>query len=896
MGRPELVDNLGGSTHASALDALARDHALRHPLAAATAYVNLPGLHHLARATANGRATRLLLGTAPPDEKSTSPFDAFRESVEELDRDRRFAAFPPSRAARELGQVLAWLQRSDVEVRRYLKAFLHGKAYLFGDTADARAALVTSANLTAAGLAKNLELGLADYQPHVAREAIRWFDALWRNADDYKAELIGLLGTAQLNIEDPRTIFLRALLELFGEDDDEVAQPGKVNLAPFQWDGYRRALRIVERHRGVIYADGVGTGKTEIGLAFLEEYAVRRGLQALLVVPAQLKGHWKDRIQAANLPGQVVSYQELATDEQLTPPETANRARRLSVDKDAYRLVVADEGHAFRNPDNTWHRALSRLLGGESKDLVLLTATPINNGLWDLYHLVMAFARHDRAFAGHRIASLRKLFETAGAGEREPENLDPDALFALADLVSVRRDRRFIEERYPGATFPDGTPVRFPKPELKTERYDLDAAYPGLVRDVTDSIEGLTMARYRPSAYRRDGAESERETQLAGLLRSGILKRFESCWDACRQTVARIVRAHELFLAAWKEGWVLGGDSLREAALEEMEAAGLAESLADGGFGEDRAPVADFDAAFERHVARDLDALRKLAARLAALDPVGDPKLALLRRLIENSPSAKVIVFSTFADTVRYLDEYLPEVIADRKRITVIGADTDPDQRTNMLARFAPKAVIRDDYEPPDGEVDLLLSNDVLSEGQNLQQAAAVISYDMPWNPQRVVQRYGRVIRLKSDHDKVFLTTMLPTPGDLEPILNLEAAIRRKMHSAGVYGMEVEVMEGGPSEVRAFADRLQGGDASLLDETGEGDPGQALSGEGLRAELARWIREMGAKRLRELPWGSGAVFSAPASRRREARPGMVLRLPYPEGRSLLAVGGARRRD
>ena len=111
---------------------------------------------------------------------------------------------------------------------------------------------------------------------------------------------------------------------------------------------------------------------------------------------------------------------------------------------------------------------MERLLGGERKDVVLLTATPINNGLWDLYNLVMLFARHDRAFAANGIRSVRELFVAPGANERDPENLDPDVLFPLADAVSVRRDRRFIEEHYPGATFPDGTPVRFPEPQPRT--------------------------------------------------------------------------------------------------------------------------------------------------------------------------------------------------------------------------------------------------------------------------------------------------------------------------------------------------------------------------------------------------------------------------------------------
>src|SRR5207302_8262177 len=144
-----------------------------------------------------------------------------------------------------------------------------------------------------------------------------------------------------------------------------------------------------------------------------------------------------------------------------------------------------------------------------------------------------------------------------------------------------------------------------------------------------------------------------------------------------------------------------------------------------------------------------------------------------------------------------------------RDRVVVIGSETDPDRRAAALARFCPRTVVRPDYVPPDGEVDLLLSTDVLSEGQNLQQAGAVISYDMPWNPQRVVQRNGRVIRLLSPHAEVYLTTMLPEPGELEELLRLEALVRGKIAAAGVFGMEVEVIAGIESELRAYAERLE---------------------------------------------------------------------------------------
>lgn len=326
-----------------------------------------------------------------------------------LSQERDLARFPPSRAAARLRRVDEWLDQDYVEVRRYVTRFLHGKAYLFGDAEDGRAALVTSANLTTAGLRRSLELGLVHYDPAPARRAVMWFDKLWSEADDYKAELRQLL-FPDPGLVDPQTIYLRALLDLYGEELD-TPEPKRtashLQLAPFQRDGYERARRILAEHQGVLYADGVGTGKTEVGLAFIEEYALRRGQHALVVAPAQLRGIWQQRISRARLPAQVVTFQQLAADEQLVAG-APNARRHLHHDRDSYRLVVVDEAHALRNPDTTWYRAMARLLGGERKDVVLLTATPVNNGLWDLYrrqlrHAVEPAARGPAQRPGHSV-------------------------------------------------------------------------------------------------------------------------------------------------------------------------------------------------------------------------------------------------------------------------------------------------------------------------------------------------------------------------------------------------------------------------------------------------------------------------------------------------------------
>ncbi len=884
QARPYVLDNLDPSRrHAEALAYLVGDLGPQHPLAVATGYVNLDGLHHLAT-LADGRAIRLLIGAEPgPGLGAPSPLGLFDSHRERLREERDLSRFPPSRAAGRLREVEAWLDRPEVQVRRFVEQFLHGKAYLFGSPPDARAALVTSANLTGAGLWRNLELGVTDYSVPVANDAVGWFDGLWERAQDYEEDLCALL-FPDPGLVDPQTVYLRALLELQEpplHDADRATRPTLLQLAPFQRHGYERARVICERHGGVVYADGVGTGKTEIGLAFVEERTKESGVYALVVAPAQLAKRWQERIVQTKLPAQVVSFHELAADEQLAPGATGAR-RVLHNTKDAYRLVIVDEAHALRNEDTTWYRAMERMLGGSRKELVLLTATPINNGLWDLYNLVMLFARHDRAFAAHGIDSIRQLFLAAGANERDPEALSPDVLFPLADAVSVRRDRTFIEAEYAGQQFADGTPVRFPTPRLTTRRYDLDEAHPGLLDLIATAIDALTMARYTPSAYELDADERAAEVQLAGLLRSGVLKRFESCWAACLATVEHMLAAHDTFLAAWEQGTVLSGDVLRDAARAGVEESGMAGWVAeaitvDAG----SRPVERFDPEYAVAVAADRAHLVAMRDALSALRPEDDPKLAAFAAVLEASPAAKVAVFATFGATVRYLDEHLPKRLGGRERIVVIGGESTPDERTRVLSRFTPETVVRPGYEPPEGQVDLLLSTDVLSEGQNLQQAQAVVSYDMPWNPQRVVQRNGRVIRLRSPHDEVLLTTMLPTPGELERLLGLEARIQAKIVAAGgVYGMESEVIESDiERELRTYAERLADGDAELLDE-GEVESG-AFVGEQLRRLLERAVAEGEVERVRRLPWGIGACFRQTPGGRSVGAPGIFFAVRTP---------------
>ena len=883
----EIIDNDEYGHHGEALSWLA-DH-YGGPFSVATGYIGLDGLDALARVSLDHqKPARLLIGAAPSEGAlSGSPAagavrDRFRQSVGALRRERDFSGFPASRRA-VLDRVSGFVASNDTEVRRYVQRFLHGKAYVLG-ALDATgglnapgAALVTSANLTAGGLVRNLELGMVHYQPNVVTRALLWHQRLWDEADDFRDDLLDLLRPPPLDAT-PEDVFLRALIELYG--GEPVPEPVADRLTAFQRDGAARARAILDRYGGVLYADGVGMGKTEIGIDLIREHVIEHGHHVLVVSSAQLRDSmWVPRLAQENLPAQVVSYQELAREQQLGGSQQV-----LNVPVDTYRLVVVDEAHAYRNSDTSWYEALSRLMGGPDKHLALLTATPVNNALWDLHSLFLLFGRHDAAFAGDPlgIPSMQQFFRDAGAsrpGQKDPAEPSPARLFPLLDALTVRRDRAFIREHYQGERFLDGTEVHFPEPELHERRYNLDAAYQGMAQAIASRLMppgdddkvppgALSMAQYRPASYRDEpGAEAARQDALAMLMRSLLLKRFESCWYAALQTVRRMRRhaaARVLYLEA-----AAGDEPLptEEADLDEIEA-GAADLMEEPG---DWGDPAGFRPDLLTDLRRDVAVLDELADQIAAVEDAPDPKLEALREVMTTTDSDKVVIFTTFRDTAEYLKRAFaeaPDLLDGREWAAVIGAGTSETERETAIDRLCPDfAVIPGAAAAQHGEIDVLLSTDVLSEGQNLQQAQAVLSYDMPWNPQRVVQRNGRVIRLRSPHDKAFLYTLLPRDDDLDTLLGLEARLQAKIRAANAsMGMETPVLATEASAQRIYeglhdyAERLADGDPTLLDED-EGPGGAAFAGEHYRALYRRAVREGEADRVSALPWGIGAAIA-----------------------------------
>ncbi|MGR0319448.1 SNF2-related protein [Agromyces sp. ZXT2-3] len=905
--------------------------------AIATAYLNPAGFLLLADELEKLPRIRILLGAEPiPDpqirlEPDKAAQDRLRAALADHDSwlraERDALGFEHSATASAM-RLVAWLRAADeagepvVEIRRFTGGFLHGKAFISNHPTHP-AFLAGSSNLTLAGLTRNAELNVGASGTHGSTpQVIDWFEECWGDSEPY--DLAALYEPLWAE-HTPWTVFLRMLLERYGDHlEEEAAGPTRFELTRFQADGVKRMRRLLDEIGGVLVADEVGLGKTFLALEVIAAATEEQRQRVLIAAPAALKTSvWDPLLERYDMSRRVTvhSYEEIRSRMDRDHPDHAAFFDRA---EDAA-LVIVDEAHNLRNAAASRSIALDQIIlaGAHPKKVVLLTATPVNNSLIDLETLVKYFIRDDARFASIGIPSIRQYIR--GAQKLDPDALTPGHLFDLMDQVAVRRTRRFVKDNYRGETVPGPggrkIPVEFPDAKVQRVDYDLDGHGRALVDAVTYALDipeneqhaasfevrrgdprRLLLSRYAPSAYLKSAKLDGTQVTNMGLLRSALLKRLESSPRALAATLGVLISTHEAFLSALSKGHVLIGGALRDYVNSESEdLEEIIESLDDES--EHQAtPASEYHAdVMKSDVELDLELIRHLQALALAAAHEGEPKadrlLAELDRIAEAakpiSPKGissedrrKVIVFSTFADTIRDLHERLTVALdgvdgnsplADyRGRLApaIIGeyasgktGGIHQASRAAAIAGFAPRTAGRlDDGGNPldDDRYDILLTTDVLAEGVNLQQAAQIINYDLPWNPMRIVQRHGRVDRIGSEHPEIHLGVFFPAK-HLDEFLRLEDTLIRKLKQADAAVGIGTVLPG----VSAFPPRDHYDAADLVEEieilVESGGGSAAGSGEEYRRRLANALDEDPGLRttLELLPHGIGSGFENP---------------------------------
>jgi len=898
----------------------------------ATAYFTLSG-YRLIKAGLEGIGSlRLLLGAEP----TTADHVGLRPDAKvisgQLRRDLEDSPFTEE-TLRLVEDLIAFLRRENVDVRVVDKGFLHAKCYLiYGDKPGGQRAfdrfqpligIVGSSNFTAPGLTSNRELNLAHrvlldaeegrdataeamvsylaeeksssriteknrqlLKSEVGAQAIHqlttWYDSEWDQARTFKDDLIALLDASKFGQHEytPYQVYMKALYEYHREDlEGLVEAPGTrtaVELAQFQESAVKKARSILARYDGVMVADSVGLGKTWIGKRLLEDYAYYQRLKAIVVCPASLKDMWQRELADATISATIVSQESLGQ-------KDADVSRYADAD-----VILIDESHNFRNHNAQRYENLDFLIGmnggrgraGDRKRLILLTATPINNDLMDLYSQLCLFTRGDLGyFTSVGIGNLRRYFWEA---RRESDARGATAhLFNLLEEVVIRRTRPFIRQAYPHATI-NGKRITFPDRRLRTVNYDLERTYEGIYEDIVAGIEGLNLAPYSLEAYKREGVEVDefelgRERALVGIFKSRYLKRLESSIEAFRISIRRALAYQKTF-----EDFVLSGRLLRSTDFhkalryierEDVEDDAVPRSVAEEMDASEEAQTAladletidpsEYDLArLHAAIQADIDALTDIWHRIEGVAKRGDAKLEHLKSLLAGAlRDQKVLLFTYYKDTARYLYRWFRSD-AGQEFVKTIGGPSvrrmdsgaSPRERRRIVEHFAPKSNGRADLAGSDDEIDILISTDVLSEGQNLQDCAHLLNYDLHWNPCRMVQRAGRIDRIGTEFDTLYVFNMFPDEG-LERLLGLVERLSRRIHDIDRTGFLDASVLGETVHPRNFNTlrRVREEDGTVIEE--EEQATELVSSEFLLMQLKAFLEQQGQGLLDDLPDG-----------------------------------------
>ena len=428
-------------------------------------------------------------------------------------------------------------------------------------------------------------------------------------------------------------------------------------LAPHQSEAAARALELLRARRGAILADDVGLGKS-----YVAAEVMRRFDEIDLIVPAALVPQWRETLARFGVRATLMTHDALLRD--------------TFVAEARERVVVVDEAHAFRNPRTQRYAALARRTAGAR--VLLVTATPVCNGIADLEALVRLIARDD-LLADRGVPSIDVAFATR----------DRELIAAVVATLVIRRDRSVLPEE-----------LQFGDLERRVVRHPvLDAR----------GIDALEFPLVAESA----------------ILRRFLWRRLESSEAALLASLQRQRRFYERALAA-----IAAGRTLRKS--DYRRAFGYEDDFQEVLFWDLFAPRGETDPNAVR------DELQRIDTLIGQARESPCTKRRMLQELLTGEPT---LIFTGSAATARDLHAALKNagLITSRER-----------SREAVLEAFR------------NGKLDAVVSTDMAAEGLNLQRAAVVIHYDLPWNPARLDQRNGRAHRIGQERETVRAIYFLP--------------------------------------------------------------------------------------------------------------------------------------
>ncbi len=706
--------------------------------------------------------------------------------------------------------LIKLIKTKKLKVKVYTKGRLHSKAYIFnyGTIYDANGtklgrqekgtAIVGSSNLSLAGLTNNTELNVMVHGNYNLSALQDWFDDLWEEADEFNEFLMNELDSSwAAKLATPYDVYMKTVYSLVKDrledlDDKDILWEDDITkqLADFQLVAVKQSVQIIRTYGGCFISDVVGLGKSYIGAAIVKHFERTEHVRPLIICPAALTEMWERYNEVYQLNARVLSMGLLKESD-----------TNILLDNIKYKdrdFVLIDESHNFRNHDTQRYRILEKFLSLGRIRCCMLTATPRNKNIWDVYNQLKLFHQEELTDMPIDPPNIRNYFKLIDSGDRKLPNL-------LSNLL-IRRTRKHILKFY-GYDYETEKPIDpnmfseylignrrayvdvagkhqfFPTRQLETISYSIEDSYQGLYKQirgyiakdkkktkVCESIDQLRYARYGLWHYvKKDKQEKLPYSELQragknirGLIRILFFKRLESSISAFKESIKKMLDIHKKFLAAMEKGYIPAGQEVQKILYYETDLNKFLSKLSDD---KTKYKIDDFDKnKLQEHIKYDMDIFEKIFELVAPIKPEQDDKLAVLKKLINNPElkNDKILIFTQYADTATYIfDNLNPEKSDDT--IEVIQSGDKSQER--IIGRFAPVANPEYRMKEKESQIRILIATDVFSEGLNLQDCNRIINYDLHWNPVRLIQRFGRIDRIGTEHDTIYGYNFLPETG-----------------------------------------------------------------------------------------------------------------------------------
>lgn len=686
-------------------------------------------------------------------------------------------------------KFVEFLRSGKLELRAFPSRDLHAKVYISKfrkDDRDYGRVITGSSNFSEKGLNSQYEFNVELKNSIDVKYAQEKFDNLWAMSVDLTETYIDTINdkTWLNDTIKPYELYIKFLYEYFKEKLEkketlEIKPPKGFMKLEYQQEAVRTISEIVDKYNGCFLADVVGMGKTYITAMYMQNLPGKK----LVICPPPIIENWEDAINDFGVrSATVVSLGKLE-----------------HIKKKGYQdfdYIFVDEAHRFRNENTSQYQLLHEICYG--KKVILITATPLNNSIYDFYPLITLFQpaknstipgmKNLEGFFVNARNRLKKLDKSTPEYIEEVKNISKEVRNKVLKYILVRRTRRDVKEYFSNDIKKQG--LFFPEVDVPHRIvYQYDEKTNEIFDTTISKLKHFTFARYQPgnnlkAIFKRSDFEQTQERNLVGFMKTMLIKRLESSRFAFLQTVSRFINSYEQFIKMYNSGTVYISKKVdvydylesenEDELIEVLENDSKAKIYKANQFNNDFIDKLEFDLSILKWMKDSWSKIDKDFKKDALIQALKTDKY-----LKDN----KILIFSESMETGLDLYNSLYE---DFGNSVLFYSSGECRYENKSVSPNTVKDLIHKNYDPKyyetSDDIKVLITTDVLAEGINLHRSNIIINYDLPWNPTRVLQRVGRVNRVGSKFDKIHIYNIFPS-ATADNELNLEDNIKAKIQA-----------------------------------------------------------------------------------------------------------------